>query len=119
MADHEDHSGAPEGSIDERHLLLVGAGPGLGQAVARRFAEGGYRVTLLARNTDALGELAGGLTDTGADIGTMEADAGDPEGLGARISGLYRGQDAPGVIVYNAVMGAPDQLLSSTAAHLH
>ena len=25
--------------IDRRHLLLVGAGPGLGMAVARRFAE--------------------------------------------------------------------------------
>ena len=30
-------------SIDGRHLLLVGAGPGLGGAVARRFAAGGYR----------------------------------------------------------------------------
>jgi short-subunit dehydrogenase len=118
MAEHEAHSAAPEGSIDERHLLLVGAGPGLGQAVARRFAEGGYHVTLLARNTDALGELADGLADTGADIDTIAADASDPEGLGARISGLYRGQEAPGVIVYNAVLGAPDQLLSSTAAHL-
>ena len=118
MAEHEDHSGAPEGSIDERHLLLVGAGPGLGQALARRFAEGGYHVTLLARNTGALGELADGLADTGADIDTIAADASDPEGLGARISGLYRGQKAPGVIVYNAVLGAPDQLLSSTAAHL-
>jgi short-subunit dehydrogenase len=118
LAEHEDHSGAPEGSIDERHLLLVGAGPGLGQALARRFAEGGYHVTLLARNTDALGELADGLADTGADIDTIAVDASDPEGLGARISGLYRGQKAPGVIVYNAVLGAPDQLLSSTAAHL-
>jgi hypothetical protein len=29
------------GSVDRRHLLLVGAGPGLGLAVARRFAVGG------------------------------------------------------------------------------
>ena len=28
------------------------------------------------------------------------------------------GHGAPGVIIYNAVMGAPDRLLSSTAAHL-
>ncbi len=118
MADHEDRSGAQEGSIDQRHLLLVGAGPGLGEAVARRFAEGGYRVTLLARSADALAELSGGLADTGADIDTIAADAGDAEGMGARLSDLYSGQGAPGVILYNAVMGAPDQLLSSTAAHL-
>ncbi|HTT89164.1 MAG TPA: SDR family NAD(P)-dependent oxidoreductase, partial [Acidimicrobiales bacterium] len=53
-------------SVDDRHLLLVGAGPGLGMAVARRFAEEGYRVTLVARSVDGLGHLADGLADTGA-----------------------------------------------------
>ena len=55
------------GSIDSGHLLLVGAGPGLGLAVAHRFAAGGYRVTLVARSADRLGELARSLEDTGAD----------------------------------------------------
>lgn len=32
------------GTVDSSHLLLVGAGPGLGMAVARRFAVGGYRL---------------------------------------------------------------------------
>ena len=106
------------GSIDGRHLLLIGAGPGLGEAVARRFAEGGYRVTLVARSTDGLGNLAVTLADTGADIDTISADASDPEGLGARMSAVYRADGAPGLIVYNAVMGAPDRLLSSSVAHL-
>ena len=118
MADDVDAGGIQVGSIDGRHLLLVGAGHGLGQAIARRFAEGGYRVTLLARSADRLGELADGLADTGAEIGTIAADAGDPEGFGARMRDLYSGQGAPGVIVYNAVVGTPDQLLGSTVAHL-
>ena len=109
---------AGPGSVDGRHLLLVGAGPGLGLAVARRFAVGGYRVTLVARSTDGLRGLAGALAATGAPVSTIAADASDPEGLGARIRELYLGRGAPGVIVYNAVMGAPDRLLSSTAAHL-
>jgi short-subunit dehydrogenase len=104
--------------IDGRHLLLVGAGPGLGEAVARRFAQGGYRVTLLARSADGLTRLAGDLADTGADIDTTEADASDPDDLAARLSALYRKSGAPGLIVYNAVMGAPDHLLSSSVAHL-
>ena len=33
------------GTVDGSHLLLVGAGPGLGLAVACRFAVGGFRVT--------------------------------------------------------------------------
>ncbi len=66
------------GSIDSGHLLLVGAGPGLGLAVARRFAAGGYRVTLVARNADRLAELARSLDDIGAEINTVEADASTP-----------------------------------------
>ncbi len=31
---------------------------------------------------------------------------------------LYKEQGAPGLIIYNAVMGAPDQLLSSSVEHL-
>jgi len=66
------------GSIDDRHLLLVGAGPGLGMAVAGRFAEDGYRVTLVARSTDGLDALAGALADTSSQIDTISADASDP-----------------------------------------
>jgi short-subunit dehydrogenase len=105
-------------SIDNRRLLLVGAGPGLGLAVARRFADGGYRVTLVARSTDGLGRLADSLADTGAQIDTIAADASVPEGLGARMAELYNEQGAPGLIIYNAVMGAPDSLLSSSVEHL-
>jgi short-subunit dehydrogenase len=105
-------------SVDRRHLLLIGAGPGLGAAVARRFAQGGYRVSLVARSADALGKLADDLAETGADLDTISADASDPVELGARLSVLYRANGAPGLIVYNAVMGAPDHLLTSSVAHL-
>ena len=114
----DDSVGASSTPIDNRRLLLVGAGPGLGMAVARRFAEGGYRVTLVARSTDGLGDLAAKLVDTGARIDTIAADASDPEGFGARMAELYNEQGAPGLIIYNAVMGAPDQLLSSSVEHL-
>jgi short-subunit dehydrogenase len=113
-----DSVGDSGSSIDKRHLLLVGAGPGLGMAVARRFAVGGYRVTLVARSTDRLGDLADSLADTGAQIDTVAADASDPDGLKARMAELYDEQGAPGLVIYNAVMGAPDQLLSSSVEHL-
>ena len=113
------HSVGDSGSsIDNRHLLLVGAGPGLGMALAHRFGQGGYRVTLLARSTDRLGDLVDGLADTGAQIATIAADASDPDGLGARIAELYKERGGPGLIIYNAVMGTPDNLLSSSVEHL-
>jgi short-subunit dehydrogenase len=108
----------PVGSIDRKRLLLVGAGPGLGMAVARRFAIGGHRVMLVARSTDHLEDLARSLADTGAELSTIEADASDPEGLGARMADLYRENGAPGIIIYSAVMGVSDQLMSASVAHL-
>jgi short-subunit dehydrogenase len=114
----DDAAGGSVPSTDSRHLLLLGAGPGLGMAVARRFAEGGYRVTLVARSTDGLLALADSLAGTGAQIHTAAADASDPEGLRARMIELYSQQGAPGLIIYNAVMGAPDTLLTSTVEHL-
>ncbi len=106
------------GTVDRRHLLLVGAGPGLGLAVARRFAAGGYRLTLVARSTDRLDQLAGSLANAGTKIDTIGADASDPEALGTRLAELYRGEGAPGVIIYNAVMGTPDQLMTASVDHL-
>ncbi|HEY5385701.1 MAG TPA: SDR family NAD(P)-dependent oxidoreductase, partial [Acidimicrobiales bacterium] len=85
---------------------------------ARRFAGGGYRVTLVARGTDGLRDLADGLADTGTRIDTIAADASDPDALAARMAEVYRQEGAPGLIVYNAVMGAPDTLLESSVEHL-
>jgi short-subunit dehydrogenase len=107
-----------ENHIDRRHLLLIGAGPGLGAAIARRFGEGGYRMTLVARSAERLASLANDLADMGADIATIAADAGNPDELGSRLSSLYQGDGAPGAIVYNAVMGTQDHLLTSNVAHL-
>jgi short-subunit dehydrogenase len=75
-------------------------------------------VTLMARSTDGLRDLAGDLADTGAQIDTTAADVSDAQGLAARMAEVYGGQGAPGLMIYNAVMGAPDTLLNSTAEHL-
>ena len=106
------------GTVNRKHLLLIGAGPGLGMAIARRFAVGGYGITLLARSADGLRDLVTGLSDTGAEVDTIEADASDPEGLRAHLTELYRCDGSPGVIIYNAVIGAPDRLMSASVDHL-
>ena len=114
-------SSQPPGSatIDLRHLLIIGAGPGVGSGIARRFGRGGYHVTLLARGTDGLDKLAARLADTGAVIDTLIADASDPEGLREVLTSLYARAAAPGLAVYNAAQGAPDSLLPSEVSALH
>ena len=105
-------------AVDPLHLLIIGAGPGVGGAVARRFVRGGYRVTLLARSADRLAELASDAAGTTAAVDTVTADAGDPDGLRATLISLYDRSGAPGVLVYNAALLAPDSLLGSDVAHL-
>lgn len=80
--------------------LIVGAGPGLGAALARGFAAEGLRVGLAARDA---GKLEGLAAETGAALHACDAaDAGAVEALFARLEPALGG--APDVVVYNAGM---------------
>ena len=55
-------------------IAVFGAGPGLGQAVARRYAREGYAVVLVARRQEPLGQLARQLTSDGARAHAITAE---------------------------------------------
>lgn len=78
--------------------LVTGVGPGTGSAISRRFAKGGYRVAMLARDDARLRALEGELPDS---IG-IACDVTDPAALESAISSL----GVPKVVVHNAVGGA-------------
>jgi short-subunit dehydrogenase len=60
-----------------RSIAVFGAGPGLGQAVARRYAREDYAVTLVARRREPLLGLARELTRAGATAHVITADLAD------------------------------------------
>ena len=60
-----------------KSIAVFGAGPGLGQAVARRYAQEGYAVTLVARRSEPLDRLAKDLTRGGATAHVITADLAD------------------------------------------
>ena len=60
-----------------KSIAVFGAGPGLGQAVARRYAREGYAVTLVARRPEPLDRLAKELTSAGATAHVVTADLAD------------------------------------------
>ena len=58
-------------------IAVFGAGPGLGQAVAHRYAREGYDVVLVARRQEPLAVLATDLTSAGATAHVITADLAD------------------------------------------
>jgi NADP-dependent 3-hydroxy acid dehydrogenase YdfG len=58
-------SPAPASGTDGKVLALLGAGPGLGAALGRRFGREGYRVALVARRPGPLEAVAAGLRAAG------------------------------------------------------
>lgn len=78
--------------------LVTGVGPGTGASVARRFAEGGYRVAMLARNAERLATLEREIPDSIA----ITCDVTDVTALERAIATV----GAPKVVVHNAVGGA-------------
>ncbi|MGW7423131.1 SDR family NAD(P)-dependent oxidoreductase [Streptomyces sp. NPDC054813] len=62
-------------------IAIVGAGPGLGAAVARRFGQEGYGVALLARDGERLDGIAGELSQHGVEARGYSADVRDPLAL--------------------------------------
>ena len=49
--------------------LIAGAGPGIGQAVARRFAKEGFTIVAVRRNKEQLQTLAADIANSGKIIG--------------------------------------------------
>ncbi|MGI5436686.1 SDR family NAD(P)-dependent oxidoreductase [Streptomyces shenzhenensis] len=62
-------------------IAIIGAGPGLGSAVARRFGREGFDVALVARDEARLDALAGALGAEGVNARGFSADVREPEQL--------------------------------------
>ncbi|MGW2182975.1 SDR family NAD(P)-dependent oxidoreductase [Streptomyces sp. NPDC001732] len=64
-------------------FALIGAGPGLGAAVARRFGREGFDIALISRNQDHLDALDAELHQDGVHARGFAADVGDHQALTA------------------------------------
>jgi short-subunit dehydrogenase len=69
-------------------IAVVGAGPGVGAAVARRFGREGFAVGLVARNADRLAELSADLDGEGIRTAIAVADARDAAALSDALRAL-------------------------------
>lgn len=83
---------------DEKQVaVIVGAGPGLGAAAARRFAKAGMTSVLVSRNVERLNDLAAGIDGAVA----FPCDATDEVAVEAMYSDIEAKYGPIEVLVYN------------------
>lgn len=95
-------------AAETRVCAIVGVGPGNGVALARRFAESGYRIALLARDADKLAALAADVPGARG----FACDATDPVALKAALAQAATEMGPINVLVYNAGKGVWGDALS-------
>jgi NAD(P)-dependent dehydrogenase (short-subunit alcohol dehydrogenase family) len=88
--------------LNGKVAAILGVGPGLGAAVARRFAREGFAVALMARNEDGLSRIRQEIEEDGGAALSISADATDPASVEAAFGRVREGLGDPEIFVYNA-----------------
>lgn len=91
--------------LDGRTAILTGVGPGVGEHVAKAYAELGANVVVSARSRDRLDRIAGEIDAAGGRALAVTADAGSKADLEALVA---RARDAFGpihIVFSNAAAG--------------
>jgi NAD(P)-dependent dehydrogenase (short-subunit alcohol dehydrogenase family) len=99
-------------------VLVLGAGPGLGTAVARRFGEEGYAVALVARDAARLEQLAETLQTDGITTGWAAVDLTDADALTAAVRRFHAHTGRVDVVVFNPSVFREADPLTLTAEQL-
>jgi NAD(P)-dependent dehydrogenase (short-subunit alcohol dehydrogenase family) len=84
--------------------VVIGAGPGLGASLARRFARE-YAVAIAARGADYLRKLASEIRQEGGEALEVQADAGERAQVAAAFKSIRERLGEVDVLLYNAGAG--------------
>ena len=93
----------------KKTIVVVGAGKGLGNGVAEKFGNNGFRVVLMARNPESLKAYAEEFTAKGIEVYTHAADASDFDGFAKAFGEVVDQYGAPDVLFYNVGITIPDE----------
>ena len=102
-------------TLKGKHAVICGSSAGIGEAVARRMAAHGAKVTLIARREERLTQLVQELKESGADKPAACAwDLDKREALAASADELVRTRGAVHILVNNAGGPPPGPILEAT-----
>ena len=92
----------------EKTIYVVGAGKGLGNAVARKFGEDGFRVVLMSRNAEHLAGYQREMQSEGVKVTTQVVDTANQAALAAVMQQAVQAYGVPDVLFYNVGITAAD-----------
>lgn len=93
----------------EKTIFVVGAGKGLGNAVARKFGENGFRVVLMCRSAEHLAGYQKEMRSDGIKAETQTVDASDQTALAAAMQQALQNYGMPDVLFYNVGITTADK----------
>src|ERR1700744_3701472 len=100
-------------------IAIVGAGPGLGLSIARRFGREGFAVALISRSAANLGTLTAELRRAGVEAAGFEADVRDRLALTSALAAAAHRFGPVDVLEYSpAAHGAPAGLAMTDVLHV-
>ncbi len=95
----------------DQTIVVCGYGPGISEAVARKFGGEGYRVALVARTKDKVERGAAALAEAGIEAKGFACDLGDPSAVRELIAAVRASLGPIGVVHWNAYAGLAGDLL--------
>jgi NAD(P)-dependent dehydrogenase (short-subunit alcohol dehydrogenase family) len=95
-------------------VLITGVGPGLGAALARRFAREGFQVALLARSSGFIEVLAKEISASGPRAISVAADVSQPVEASAAVQRVRENLGSIGVLVHNPSSALGQGVLATT-----
>lgn len=99
--------------IMKKTIFVVGAGKGLGNAVAKKFGKNEFKVVLMSRNQERLDDYKADFTTEGIETEVLEADASNNKALAMAIQQAKAQYGTPDVLFYNVGITSADADLAS------
>lgn len=96
-------------------ILVCGHGPGISDAVARRFGKDGFAVALVARNGERLEAAVAALRAEGVKACALRANLGDPVAVRAMVEAARRELGPITAVHWNAYASGAGDLLTASA----
>ena len=94
--------------------IILGAGDGIGGAIARRFGQGGQHVVVVRRDLDKAGVLADEINAGGGAASAFNTDVRDPDAMSELFETVAGSIGPVDVCVYNAGANTKKLLLETT-----